>query len=158
DSPDVDQIPADVAIETDGTPRFEMAIRHQVRYDAPGCTRILVDDYGDYGQPPGYRNHRLAANAAYAAAERGWRWDITGRPGWWCPDCITWLYGDDYCEHVDCAPYYCPRKTSEIGNRPPQPRWLRGLFCAQTLTRLTAVGTYLAEIQELTQSGELVSA
>ena len=114
DSPDVDQIPADVAIETDGTPRFEMAIRHQVRCGGPGCTRILVDDYGDYGQPPGDRNHRLAANAANAAAEQGWRWDITGRPGWWCPDCITWLYGDDYCENEDCAPYYCPRKTSEI--------------------------------------------
>jgi len=98
DSPDVDQIPADVAIDDDGTPRFEMAIRHQILCGGPGCTRILVDDYGDYGKPSRDRFRRLAASAEEAAGEQGWRWVGTGSPGWWCPGCITWLHGDDYYE------------------------------------------------------------
>ena len=96
DSPDVDQIPADVA-DPDGTPRFEMAIRHQILCGGPGCTRILVDDYGDYGNPPRDRFRRLAAHAETAAGEQGWRWAGASRsPGWWCPGCITWRYGEDY--------------------------------------------------------------
>src|SRR5699024_12622518 len=76
---------------------FGPPICTHVRYDAPGRTRILVDDYGDYGNPPGDRSRRRAAHAETAAGGQGWRWAGASRsPGWWCPGCITWRYGEDY--------------------------------------------------------------
>src|SRR5699024_3309199 len=58
----------------------------QILRGGPGCTRTLVDDYGDYGHPPRDRFRRLAAHAETAAGEQGWRWAGASRsPGWWCP-------------------------------------------------------------------------
>src|SRR5699024_6208709 len=73
----------------------------QILCGGPGCTRALVDDYGVYGNPPGDRFRRLAAHAEAAAGELGWGWaGASHSPGWWCPGCIIWRYGDndDYYE------------------------------------------------------------
>src|SRR5699024_12144926 len=102
---------------------FESTICYHVRYDAPGRTRILVDDYGDYGNPHRDRFRRLAAHAETAAGEQGWRSAGASRsPGWGCPGCITWLYGEDY-------DYY------EHGGLKARPHGMlrrAGLLCAHT--------------------------
>lgn len=64
---------------------------HQVECNY--CSTLFGDD-----EIPGDRHYRRAADAETAAAEQGWRWAVNGRPGWWCPGCITWRYGEDYYE------------------------------------------------------------